>query len=193
MENFIEKPTIPELLKELHWLLETGHLFGALFIVLSIPDSLGKAAYPNIKSSKGRYIKWFDNHVYNLFGMLYSDSFYGGGATHFNGEKCYALRCKLFHESTNDISGKTQINEFVLGFNDQRFFTGHLSGKDFHYEQYDPNTGRVPETNYLYVGVKEICTDILESAERFIAQNQDLDYPNLKMNYGGGKSPKELF
>ena len=191
MENYIEVNTIAELLKETRALLESKRYLGALYIALTIPDSLGKLAYPELEKVVDRYIRWFDEHVHNIFGLLYSDPFYDKGI-HFDGKKCYQLRCKLLHESTNDIAEKTEVGEFVLGFNDQRFFTGQLSGTEYKWDEYDPKTGKVPFVDYLYVGVREICTDILEAAERFVASHPNLDYPKLKMNRGGGKFPKDM-
>ena len=51
MENYFEVNSIAELLKELRSLLKTGHYFGALFIALSLPDSLGKLAYPETEKT----------------------------------------------------------------------------------------------------------------------------------------------
>lgn len=192
MENYVEINTVSELLNEIKLLLDGKRYLGALFLALTLPDSLGKLAYPSIDKVGERYIKWFDENVYNIFGLLYSDPFYSN-SVHFDGKACYQLRCKLLHESTNDIAEKTGIEEFVLGFNDQRFFTGGLSGNEYRFEEWTSGMDEVPQTLYLYVGVKEICTDVMEAAERFLANNPHLDYPKLKMNHGGGKFPKDLW
>ena len=192
MENYVEINAIVELIKEIRSLLETKHYLGALYLALTLPDSLGRAAYPKLKGVRDRYIRWFDENVRNIFGLLYSDPLYEK-RIHFDGAKCYQLRCKLFHESTNDIAEKTKVGEFVLGFNDQRFFTGQLSGREYRWNEYNPQTGNVPFVEYLYVGCKELCVDILEAAERFLGSNPKLNYPKLKINGGGGKSPKHVF
>lgn len=192
MENYIEVNAILELIKELKALLEDKRYLAALFLTLTIPDSLGKVAYHDIDNVKERYIKWFDENVINFFGLLYSDPFYKDRIS-FTGKICYQLRCSLLHESTDDISEKTDIKEFVLGFNDQRFFTGATAGNEYVYVQCRPGLAKAQSVNYLYVGVKEICTDLLEAAERFVAQNPSLDYPKLKINYGGGKASRFIF
>ncbi len=45
----------------------------------------------------------------------------------------------------------------------------------------------------VYIGVKELCADLVEAAERFLKNNPNLDYPKLKINHGGGKFPKDLW
>ena len=191
MENYEDISTIPMLISEAKELLETGKYLSALYITLTLPDSLGKLVYPNASSNKERYIKWFDGNVRNVFGLLYTDKFYEKSIS-FNGEICYQLRCNLLHESSNDIYEKTEIDEFVLGFNEQRFFTGQTSGNEYYFEKKESGETIVYEKNYLYVGVTEICTDILEAVERFVAENPSLDYPTIRVNGGGGKISKLL-
>lgn len=186
MENYEDVGTIPMLISEARELLETRKYLAALFITLTIPDSLGKLAYPDLKKSNDHYPKWFDENVRNAFGLLSTDKFFNNTVC-FNGTICYQLRCKLLHESSNDIIQKTGVDEFVLGFNDQKFFTGLTAGNEFCLKKTESGATVIHEKKYLYVGVTEICTNILESAERFIAENPSLKYPTIRVNAGGGK------
>lgn len=191
MENFADIDIVYELLHELERLIKETKLLSALFIALTIPDSLGKIAYPEISKVNERYIKWFDENVRNYFGYLYSKPL-GDGKIRFSGKECYQLRCKLLHESTNDIAEKTGIDEFVLSFGNERVLTGNTAGGEPHPELWRPEMDEIPATNYLYLGVKEVCIDILEAAELFVKNHPNLDYPTLRINVGGGKIPRAL-
>lgn len=192
-QNYYEINAISRMLEELEDLLNEQPYFSALFIALALPDALGKLEFPQEKKAvKSRYVKWFDGHVKNGFGLLYSDP-RNEKEWHFDGEKCFQLRCGLLHEASNDISEKTGIEEFVLVFNDQRYLTGITCGMEPNFERFEPGSECVPSSPYIYLGVNEICRDILEAAKQFVEDNPNLDYPRIKMNRGGGKSMARLF
>lgn len=197
MQNWREEKTIPIIVKEVRSLLKAGNYLSALIMTLTIPDSLGAVAYPELKGrgkTKERYIRWFDENVRNFFGLLYSDHFYEKHVN-FCGKICYQLRCKLLHESTNQMAKETGIDEFVLCFNNERVLTGNTSGSIERLES-EPNSDDMRSLKkyaYLYVGITEICTDIIDAAEAFVIANPRLDFPTLKINRGGGKTDASAF
>ena len=186
--NYVDKNSIELFIDEIEKNIESKNYLSALHLALSIPDMLGKIAYPELHKNKP-YIKWFDTYVRsNIFGLLYSDEFYAStGCPRICGKVCYALRCKLFHEGTNDLLQKTNINEFVISMSDDDFLTGDVAGKDYEFRKYNPETGEVPEVNYLYISCKILCKDIVASAKEFVKSNPNLNYPKLRMNNGGGR------
>lgn len=198
MNNYEDKNSLELLFIDIEKCLESKSYLSALTVALIIPDMLGKLAYPNLEKVTDRYIQWFDDNVRNLtFGYLYSQNplDMDSDSPKMNGQVCYALRCKLFHEGTNDIESKTtaRINEFVLSFTDENDVMGDYAGREYEIEKRNLATGKTPETNYLYISCKGLCKEILEAAKLFYKNNPNLDYPKLRINNGGGKISKDWF
>lgn len=74
----------------------------------------------------------------------------------------------------------------MLGFNDQSFFADGLASNEYHFDEWIPCMDEVLQTQYLYIGVKGLCVDLIEAAECFLENNPNFDFPELKMNQGGG-------
>lgn len=188
MNNYTDKNSLELLFDEIEKNIKSKAFLSALIMSLTIPDMLGKLAYPELDKVRDRYIKWFDENVRNLFGLLYSDDFYKKmDSPRMCGEVCYQLRCKLFHEGVNDLEDKTGINEFVLSVNDEDFVRGNCAGGDYLFDQWNPGTNEIPHVSYLYISCKELCSNITNAAKAFIENNPNLNYPKLRINYGGGR------
>ena len=188
--NYRDINSLELLIDEVEKAIDAKSYLAALHMALSIPDMLGKIAYPKFNGNK--YIKWFDENVRNItFGYLYSENLLGisDDSPKMCGEVCYALRCKLFHEGVNDIKAKTKvrINEFVLSFTDEDFVRGNYAGKDYEFDKYDPETNTCPEINYLYISCKGLCKELVQAAKVFYKKNPDYDYPRLRINQDDGK------
>ena len=198
MNNYVDKDSLDLLFSEIEKSVQNKSFLTALMMALTVPDILGKLAFPRMKKVTERYVRWFDENVRNIpFGYLYSKNPLDMDETSpkMNGIVCYALRCKLFHEGINDIKDKKPmlINEFVLSLADEEYVMGEYAGKDYLFEQWDPETGKVPEINYLYISCKGLCREIVEAAKVFIKNNPNLDYPTLRVNNGGGKIDRFWF
>lgn len=89
-------------LQEIKQILDSGILYSALILALTIPDICARITYPSMPEKNGhRYAKWFDDMIdkYNLGEM-------GPGKNRFdcfNGYMCYLLRCHMIHGETTNI------------------------------------------------------------------------------------------
>ena len=189
--NYRDINSLELLISDIEKAIEAKLYLAALHMALSIPDMLGKLAYPKI-NGRDKYIKWFDENVRNItFGYLYSEylSDVSNDCPKMCGEVCYALRCKLFHEGVNDIKTKTtlRINECVLSLTDEDFVRGNYAGKDYEFEKYDFETNTCPEINYLYISCKGLCKELVQAAKDFYKKNPDCDYPKLRINQSDGR------
>ncbi|KNZ41388.1 hypothetical protein [Acetobacterium bakii] len=79
--------------------IENKNWYSAIFIALSMPDICGKLARPNL-GSQARYIEWFDSYLLELNSSIFN----GDMAIFLTGRDCYALRCSILHEGTDDIT-----------------------------------------------------------------------------------------
>lgn len=142
MDNFIN--AIDTALKNKNW-------YGALFIALTLPDICGKIEFPHL-SSKERYINWFNKDMDNKYKSQ--------SVVFLSGEDCYALRCALLHEGTDDIAQQRSrkiLEKFV-------FMT---DGPHCNLSQNNYVNGKRVET-FLQLRVDEFCKDICHSAEMWL-------------------------
>ncbi len=80
--------------------VENECYIAALALALTLPDTCGKAEYPLEKSTKKRYIDWYDEHI-GKYERNPNEDF--PLMPYANGEIVYSLRCHLLHEGTPDI------------------------------------------------------------------------------------------
>ena len=105
MENFIRG--LERSVGDKNW-------YGALFIALALPDICGKIEYPD-KSSSQRYKDWFARYLEPHYSRRV-----GSGETvmlhkFLSGSDCYALRCALLHQGTDEI-GEQDAREALDSF-----------------------------------------------------------------------------
>jgi len=139
MDNFIN--AINKAIKGKNW-------HGALFIALTLPDICGKVEFPRLSSGK-RYIDWFDEYMGNKYKTE--------SVVFLSGEDCYALRCALLHEGTDDITQQRSrkiLEQFV-------FMT---DGPHCNLSQDNYVNGKKVET-FLQLRVDKFCKDVCDSVE----------------------------
>jgi hypothetical protein len=76
--------------------------YAALSLSMMLPDICGRFAYPKMSADKSRYVKWFDDNLL----ATYTARIGANRDIHvfLNGGDCYALRCALLHNGTDDIT-----------------------------------------------------------------------------------------
>ena len=75
----------------------------------------------------------------------------------------------------------------MLSLSDEDFVRGNYAGGDYLFEKWNPQTNEIPHVKYLYISCKELCLNIVSAAKDFIKKNPDLNYPTLRINFGGGR------
>jgi len=95
---------VEKFLKAIEECVANRNWYGALFIALTLPDICGKIEFTG-RSSTNRYTDWFEKYL----GPRYTRQIGGAaGCVHkfLSGSDCYALRCVLLHEGTDEIGGQ---------------------------------------------------------------------------------------
>jgi len=142
MQNFIE--AIRKAIKDKNW-------YGALFIALALPDICGKVEYPNLTSNK-RYKDWFNKYM--------SAKYKHNGTVFLSSDDCYAFRCALLHEGSDDIT--EQRSQKIL-----EKFLFMTAGPHCTYMQDNYVNGQRVKTS-LQLRVDKFCEDICVSAELWL-------------------------
>lgn len=87
---------IDDCLAEKNW-------YAALFLSLTIPDICSKLETPSARKAGARYKRWFDRYLAGT----YSHQWAADDETVFlSAEDCWALRCSILHEGSDEISSK---------------------------------------------------------------------------------------
>lgn len=138
MENILA--SINQSLSDKNW-------YVALFVTLTLPDICGKLENPT-KNSSTRYIEWFEANMQSYKGFL-------------SGKDCYALRCAVLHEGTDDIT-EQRIKE-VLDY--CVFLTSgpHLNlFKDCYFGS--------EKVSFLQINVSQFCNDLCKSVKDWLSK-----------------------
>ena len=85
--------------------------YSALYMALTMPDICAKLQEPDSEKSGPRYRKWFDAYLK----PAHKSEFHGPDFHFLTSGDCWALRCSLLHEGTDEIS-KQRSREIVNRF-----------------------------------------------------------------------------
>lgn len=147
-----------ELIDSVRQSLQSNNYYSALFVSISIPAICASLEYG--KSHNKEYALWFDKNL-----PTYKD--------YLSGNDCYALRCALLHEGSDDTSqhrAKEVIEKYAFTVSGpHRFkFTGCVF-----------NGISVPPS--LILNVEIFCNDILQAAEDWLEKSIAIKDFNKKL------------
>ena len=81
--------------------LNDKNWYAALSLALIIPDVCGKIQYPE-KKSQERYVAWFQKYLEEKY--THEIGVYREKTSFLSAVDCYALRCSLLHEGSDEIT-----------------------------------------------------------------------------------------
>jgi hypothetical protein len=89
----------------------TGNWHAALLLALAMPDICSKIEHPASGTSGPRYRDWFDKYL----AAVNTCNIMGREVVFMTAGDCWALRCSLLHEGTDDV-GEQRARETVARF-----------------------------------------------------------------------------
>jgi hypothetical protein len=131
--------------------LATDNWHAALAVSLMIPDVCAKMEHG--RTSGARYQAWFNDYVKPKYVKCLPKPI--GEHTFLSGGDCYAFRCSLLHEGSDDISGQRArevLEKFRFEIPDQRNNTRHCDQVD----------------NILILQVSIFCRDMINGARTWL-------------------------
>ena len=123
--------------------LQSENWHAALFLSLAIPDICSKLENPESGNSGPRYRAWFDRFL----APLNKTNIMGHEVTFMTAGDCWALRCSLLHEGTDDV-GEQRARETISRF---RFTT--------------LGSHRIKIENVLVLNTARFCEEVCAAAE----------------------------
>jgi len=125
-------------------IIENNH-YAALALALAMPDICGKLEYPN-KKSEDRFKIWFDKYMKHV----YETNIMGNLVIFMTGADCYALRCALLHEASDEI-----INQRARVILEKIQFT-------------TLNIHKIKTDNILSLNVNKFCEEVCIGVDQWI-------------------------
>lgn len=163
------------LVQDIRKALENELYFVALSSALTLPDICGKAAYPDERSSRKRYISWYDE----VIGKYEKNPDDKENMPYLSGEVIYSLRCSLLHEGNpnmNNDSLKTSlpIDHFSLVIEKAKPFDIYSDASSI------MNFGSDHIREYR-MNVRRICMILCNVAESYYKKNKDKFHFNYEI------------
>ena len=137
--------------------LESKNWYAALFIALAIPDICGDLEQPSEKSSRVRYVNWYNKYMLPQYSVTMPSL--QEPHVFLSGDDCYALRCSILHQGTGDI-GKQKVSTILESV---RFNEPSDEGGGMHRNQYK---------NVLQLRVDAFCNDIINATRQWLSDVQ---------------------
>ena len=159
---------INRIVHEIRMALSHELYLSALALALTLPDTCGKAEYPNEKYSGARYKKWCSQYVISDR----HDSPYGYDMPYLSEEIIYNLRNSLLHQSTPNIEKSTihesrcRVDKFELVITGEDGTNGDLSEV-----AYDKDMNIVQRG--LKVHISHLCYILSTAAEDYYKNNKE--------------------
>ena len=166
---------IERLVQEIRTALKNELYFVALSSAITLPDICGKAAYPTERSSRKRYILWYDEEIVK-YEKNPEDK---DDMPYLSGVVIYSLRCSLLHEGNpnmrNDSLRTNQpIDHFSLVIEKAKPFEIYSDASTI--IQFEDEQRREYRMN-----VRRICMILCNVAETYYKENRDKFHFNYEI------------
>ena len=166
----IEKKTV-----NIEQSLKSNCHLAALALALTLPDICGKAEYPHEKSSKKRYVDWYQENIwYYEKNISTSESSELADLPYMSGELLYQLRCSFLHSGDTDIDvdqiyePQNKLTRFTLEIRESDDLLASSSSANLRYNQ----VGEVEEREFE-VGIVRICKILSTVALKYYRENSE--------------------
>lgn len=169
---------ILRIIDEIEKALSHDLYFAALNLALTLPDICGKAEYPSLRSTRERYIQWYDKIVGVTEKPPRDDE---PEMPYLSGEVVYSLRCSLLHEGNPNLqkNGKhpIPIDHFSLVIQSEQPF--HIYGGEESCVMTSPDG---TEVRSYRVNVWRLCMVLCLCAKGYYKENKDkFDFYNYEL------------
>ena len=152
------------LLKSIALSLKTKNWPAAIFMTLSIPDICAALESDNGKTSKKKYIKWFDKYLAETYkkriGARKKEH------TFLTGNDMYAFRCSMLHEFSDDT--KSQDSKDKIGKFRMTISSGHLN------YNCDVTPEEIIDGDELHINIPCFCIEVCDAAKKWMQSNPSL-------------------
>lgn len=150
-----------QIIDELKAVIDGGHYYSALTLALSLPDICSQVAYGLAKGSRSYYIKWIND---NMDKTAFSVGIPGFEGIELSGSICYALRCRVLHNTDLEIDKADIVaKENIKVTNFQLVKPGTISGADGKPSGWRYHTCESKKEYNVIIDVQYLCQILYET------------------------------
>lgn len=161
------------LIEDINLALDNEAYFSALSLVLTLPDICGKAKYPSEKSTRKRYIDWYDEYV-GQYEQCPCDVCKETKMPYLSGEVVYSLRNSFLHQGTPNIDNSSikedsnQIDNFTLVIEKRNEFDIYSDASSI------VSSNQATDSRKSYrVNIRRLCLILTLSAKNYYSKNRE--------------------
>ena len=161
------------LIEDINLALDNEAYFSALSLVLTLPDICGKAKYPSEKSTRKRYIDWYDEYV-GQYEQCPCDVCKETKMPYLSGEVVYSLRNSFLHQGTPNIDNSSikedsnQIDTFTLVIEKKNEFDIYSDASSI------VSSNQTEDSRKSYrVNIRRLCLILTLSAKNYYNKNRE--------------------
>ena len=166
---------IIKLVQDIRKSLEKDLYFAALISAIILPDICGKVEFPEEKSSRKRYILWYDKEI----GKYEKNPNDKVNMPYLSGEVIYNLRCSLLHE------GNPNVNNDKLNSDDKIDHFSLVIEKSKPFDIYSDSSAimdfKKSNIRKYEMNVRSICIKLCNTAESYYKENKDKFHFNYEI------------
>lgn len=163
------------LVQDIRNALENELYFVALISALTLPDICGKVAYPDERSSRKRYISWYEEEI----GKYEKNPDDKENMPYLSGEVIYSLRCSLLHEGNPNMNNDSLRTDFPI----DRFSLVIEKAKPF--DIYSDSSSLMnfgsEHIREYQMNVRRICMILCNVAESYYKENKNKFHFNYEI------------
>lgn len=159
---------VDQIILEIRTALSQGLHLSALALALTLPDTCGRAEYPDATGNGSHYRKWCSQYVIKDR----CDSPYGCDMPYLSEEIIYSLRNSLLHQSTPNVEQskireeRCKVDKFELVISGKDSVNGDLSMVSYDKEMHIVH-------RELKVYVSHLCYILCAAAEDYYKNNKE--------------------
>ncbi len=162
---------VDRLVKEINKCLDNGCCMAALSLALMLPDICGKAMFPDLKSNKERYTKWYDE--YGMNEIKNNPLIYDLPIDCLTGSVLYSLRCSMLHQGNPNIEGeKHGFIYFELLYREIEGACSPASSVEAQIIE-DENGEEKAVNKKFSINIRELCAKVGKLAEIYYKKNKE--------------------
>lgn len=165
---------LKRLINDVHCALDNNAYFAALSLVLTFPDICGKAKYPTEKSTRKRYIDWYDEYV-GQYEQCPCDDCRRNNMPYLSGEIVYSLRNSMLHQGTPNINNSdirtaaNHLDEFVIFVEPKNEFNIYVDSSGI-LSSYEGEQCTAVKRRYR-ISLRRLCSILTSATEKYYLSN----------------------
>ena len=166
---------VNKLIDDIKKALDNDLYYVALASALTLPDICGKAEYPQERSTKKRYVAWYNERI----GKYEKNHHVNFDMPYLSGEVVYCLRCSFLHEGNPNVDNEKLVKWNTIAINRFVLIVERKNEFDIYCDISEKSTVSGQHSGAYFMNIRRICWIICEVAKEYYESNRS----NFSFNF----------